>query len=191
MPGARISGLAVTELAAGFVLFWSGLKNSTLQDTLTSFAHGQLVTATPESAPAVGISDAPATAAAAGTGGSTAAAPSGVGSPGAVNGCTASQTASNKQLGQLLAAAYGWGTGAEWNALNGVVLLESGWCNKAQNPTSTAYGIGQFLDTTWAAVGATKSSDPATQITAMLRYIKERYGTPEKAYSFHIANGYY
>lgn len=89
----------------------------------------------------------------------------------------------NRALGQIMARAYGWGSGSQWNALNALVMGESGWNNRAQNPTSTAYGIGQFLNSTWAGVGARKTSDPAGQIAAMLRYISQSYGSPSRAYS--------
>lgn len=91
--------------------------------------------------------------------------------------------AQNQKLGQQLAAPYGWGSGAEWTALNNLVMAESGWNNNAQNPTSTAFGIGQFLDTTWATVGGTKTTDATTQINLMLKYIKVRYGTPIAAWA--------
>ena len=78
---------------------------------------------------------------------------------------------SNLQIGQELAKRAGW-TGAEWEALKTLWTGESGWDNNAQNPTSTAYGIPQFLDSTWASVGYQKTSDPATQIAAGIKYIK-------------------
>lgn len=89
---------------------------------------------------------------------------------------------SNLQIGQELAKRAGW-TGAEWEALKTLWTGESGWDNNAQNPTSTAYGIPQFLDSTWASVGYQKTSDPATQIAAGIKYIKSRpdYGTPSRA----------
>lgn len=52
--------------------------------------------------------------------------------------------ASNQALGQQMAAAFGW-TGAEWTALNNIVMRESGWSSTAQNPTSSAYGIAQNI----------------------------------------------
>jgi len=107
------------------------------------------------------------------------------------NGCTAAQNAANKALAQQLAASYGWSTGTQWTDLNNIVMAESGWCNTAQNPGSSAYGIGQFLSGTWATVGGTKTSNPTTQIKLLLIYIKMRYGTPSKAWAFHEANGYY
>lgn len=68
---------------------------------------------------------------------------------------------------------------------------ESGWNPAAANPTSTAYGIPQFLDSTWATVGYTKTSDPYTQIDAGLAYIAKAYSTPCGAWSFWQANHYY
>lgn len=68
---------------------------------------------------------------------------------------------------------------------------ESGWNPNAQNPSSTAYGIPQFLDSTWATVGYSKTSDPYTQIDAGLAYISKAYSTPCGAWSFWQANHYY
>ena len=39
MP-ARVSGLAVAYVGAGFLLLWSGLKGDTIRQTLTAFASG-------------------------------------------------------------------------------------------------------------------------------------------------------
>lgn len=120
-----------------------------------------------------------------GTGSATQAATGTTGEAGSVSAIA------NQKLGQQLAAVYGWGSGAQWAALNQLVMDESGWNNTAQNPTSTAYGIGQFLDSTWATVGGTKTSNPTTQIKLMLEYIKQRYGTPEAALAHENANHWY
>lgn len=89
---------------------------------------------------------------------------------------------SNLQIGEELARRVGW-VGAEWEALKTLWHNESNWNHLAQNPTSTAYGIPQFLDSTWATVGATKTSDPAKQIAAGIKYIQQRpdYGVPSRA----------
>ena len=97
----------------------------------------------------------------------------------------------NARIGQAMAAQYGWNGGAQWNALNAVVMRESGWRNTAQNPTSTAYGIFQFLDSTWRSVGYSKTSDPGTQIAAGLKYIASRYGSPLGALAHEQQYGWY
>ncbi len=96
-----------------------------------------------------------------------------------------SNISGNVALGRQLAARYGW-TGRQWDALYNLGMKESGWRNTAQNPTSSAYGIGQFLDKTWGTVGGRKTSDPRLQIQYMLKYIAQRYGNPMNALS-----GYY
>ncbi|QEQ94084.1 hypothetical protein SEA_SAFTANT_52 [Streptomyces phage Saftant] len=90
-----------------------------------------------------------------------------------------------REIGRELAAERGW-TGAEWTALEDLWTRESGWNPHAQNPTSTAYGIAQFLDSTWAGYGIAKTSDARLQIKAGLRYIAARYGTPSNALGFWL-----
>jgi hypothetical protein len=90
-----------------------------------------------------------------------------------------------------VASKYGWGEGNEWNALSQLIQKESSWNPNAQNPTSTAYGLFQFLNGTWAGVNATKTSDPGLQTVAGLRYIQGRYGSPSQALAFHLANNWY
>jgi hypothetical protein len=80
-----------------------------------------------------------------------------------------------------LLAAYGWSN--QWPAYNNLEMHEAGYDPHAQNPHSTAYGIGQFLDSTWATVGGTKTSDPYLQLQYMMKYIKQRYGDPNAAWA--------
>ena len=52
-----------------------------------------------------------------------------------------------------------------------LIIEESQWNPKADNPTSTAYGLGQFLDRTWSNVnkalgGNLDRDDPYDQIDA-------------------------
>lgn len=72
----------------------------------------------------------------------------------------------------------------EWAPLVNLINNESDWNPTNKNPGSTAFGLGQFLDQTWATVGGTKTDDPYQQTTLMLKYIKGRpdYGTPSKAW---------
>ncbi|MEV0357102.1 transglycosylase SLT domain-containing protein [Nocardia sp. NPDC050697] len=81
-------------------------------------------------------------------------------------------------------APAGWDTGSQWHALDQLVMHESSWNPDAQNPSSTAYGLFQFLDQTWATVGGSKTSDPYLQGVYGQAYIQQRYGTPEEAWSF-------
>jgi tape measure domain-containing protein len=90
--------------------------------------------------------------------------------------------ASNRSLAMIMARAYGW-TGSQFAALDRLIMGESGWRSDAQNPTSSAYGIFQFLNSTWGAVGASKTANPAGQIAAGLRYIAQVYGSPAAAYA--------
>jgi hypothetical protein len=74
---------------------------------------------------------------------------------------------------------------------NKIIQKESGWDNTAQNPISTAYGLGQFLNSTWGTVGCVKTSVPEVQIDCTIKYIESRYGSPANAWAFHIRNNYY
>ena len=89
------------------------------------------------------------------------------------------------------AAARGWDTGAQWRAIVDLIGGESAWNPKAQNPTSSAYGIFQFLDSTWGSVNGHKTSDPAMQSKYGMRYIKQRYGGPIAANRFKHAHNWY
>ncbi|MCW2973890.1 MAG: tmp [Thermoleophilia bacterium] len=87
----------------------------------------------------------------------------------------------------MLRATYGAGVPQSWassQALANLVRGESSFNPKAQNPTSTAYGLFQFLDQTWKGVGCTKTADAYQQSVCGLRYVQRRYGTPEKAWAF-------
>jgi hypothetical protein len=84
-------------------------------------------------------------------------------------------------LAKQMAAARGW-TGGLWNDLNAVEMDEAGWNLHAQNPTSDAYGIAQFIDgpSEYAQYGG-NATTAAGQITAWLNYVAQRYGSPAGA----------
>lgn len=113
------------------------------------------------------------------TGGQAQAAPTGSSNPGGIKGMV-----------RQMAAEMGFGED-QWGALEELVQRESSWNPNAQNPTSTAFGLFQFLNSTWAGVGAQKTSDPAAQARAGLQYIRNRYGSPQAALSFHDRNNWY
>ena len=101
--------------------------------------------------------------------------------------------AANRELGKKMNDARGWG--GHWSALDAMWNKESGWDNKADNPTSDAYGIPQGMMGPGGSVPPPgympPESDPATQIGWGLNYIADRYGDPSAAWSFHQSNGYY
>lgn len=106
----------------------------------------------------------------------------------------------NQAIGQQMAAAqpYNW-TGAQWDALNNIVMSESGWDATIDNGGghgyeggNVAYGIPQALPgSKMASAGADWQTNPRTQIRWMLGYIQSTYGTPVNAWQFHLANGWY
>jgi hypothetical protein len=85
-------------------------------------------------------------------------------------------------IGERMAASVGW-TGAQWRALYDLWNNESGWNPFADNPTSTAFGIPQFLAGTARQYGVYGSTDPARQIAAGMQYISDVYGSPLNAWS--------
>lgn len=90
-----------------------------------------------------------------------------------------------------VADTYGWGAGPEWDSLAWLIQHESSWNATAQNPTSTAYGLFQFLNSTWAGTGIPKTSDPRLQAIAGLRYISSRYHDPIGARAFWEGHRWY
>lgn len=94
-----------------------------------------------------------------------------------------------KKLAMQMLGARGWG--GQWGALDALVSHESGWNPNAKNPSSTAYGLFQFLDSTWGAVGGAKTADPAKQIEYGFRYIAQRYSDPNGAWNFWNKNHWY
>jgi hypothetical protein len=83
------------------------------------------------------------------------------------------------------------GDGGQFSCLESLWGKESGWNPNAQNPSSTAYGIPQFLDSTWAGTGIAKTSDGYRQIDAGLIYIDSRYGSPCGAWGHSQSTGWY
>lgn len=96
-----------------------------------------------------------------------------------------------KDIARSLLGKFGWGDD-QFSCLDAVWSQESGWRIDATNPGSGAYGIPQALPgTKMASAGADWRTNPATQITWGLGYIKERYGSPCGAQSFKAGAGWY
>lgn len=97
---------------------------------------------------------------------------------------TMEEKKSNREMAQEFAwAGYGW-RGNNWKCIEKLFMAESRFDHLANNPKSSAYGIGQLL--------SEKSSDPAVQILRAYQYINHRYnGSPCKAWVFHLRKGHY
>ena len=96
-----------------------------------------------------------------------------------------------KEQVRNIASQHGWGDGEQWEALQWIIQKESSWNPTAQNKTSTAYGLFQWLDGTRKAYNCQKTADVAIQTQCGIKYIKARYGDPIEAKKFHQAKGWY
>ena len=72
---------------------------------------------------------------------------------------------------------------SEYQCFHKLITKESNWRVNAVN--GSHYGLGQMRNVNY------KNLDGFTQIDWTLRYIKGRYKTPCKAWSFFTAKGYY
>jgi len=72
-----------------------------------------------------------------------------------------------------------------------IIDRESKWNPLADNPKSTAFGLGQFLNSTWALVDTKKTSNPYAQIDAMIKYVDLVYEDGCKAWDFRKYKGWY
>jgi hypothetical protein len=91
----------------------------------------------------------------------------------------------------LIAANYSWSE-KQFTCLDQLWTRESHWNYKARNKVSGAHGIAQALPATkMEIVGTDWRTNPVTQITWGLKYVKERYNTPCAAWSkFKRSNWY-
>jgi septal ring factor EnvC (AmiA/AmiB activator) len=74
-----------------------------------------------------------------------------------------------------------------------IIMHESGGDPTAQNPSSTAFGLGQLLlDLRQRLLGADYDTiDCGKQLGAFRAYVKGRYGTAEAAKAFWLSHGWY
>ena len=93
-------------------------------------------------------------------------------------------------LAFLIVYVEGWEID-EWKCLSKLWHKESGFNPNAQNKKSTAYGVAQFLDSTWENYGFEKTSSPEGQITAGISYIEQRYGSACNAWEFWSSKRWY
>jgi Transglycosylase SLT domain len=64
---------------------------------------------------------------------------------------------------------------------------------KAKNPSSSARGVGQLLESTYRNIGLKHSADPLAQVVASIAYISRHYGSDGAcaAKSFWQKHSYY
>jgi hypothetical protein len=168
---ADFSGKNVLVAGIGGVLLWSGIKGIKASEAVRSLLQGK----DPHELPVANRFDVTST-----------------GSTGPSSGALGGDEQANKAIGRMLAASYGW-TGQQFTDLDLLWVSESGWNRKAKNPDSGAYGIAQALpESKYPPAGRVSGGSHAgVQISWGLRYIKDRYGTPSKAWAFKQANGWY
>lgn len=88
---------------------------------------------------------------------------------------------------RAVASRYGWGSGAQWNAIDWIVNRESSWDPNAANPTSSARGLFQKMTSIHGPVESTVKG----QAEWAMRYFGRRYGSPLGAKAFWERNNWY
>lgn len=175
MSDAEKYGIPALAIGAGVVFMYSGIKGYSVLGAIQNLIAGKPVSQ--------GLSETTQLTNQASATGNTPA------------GQAPGDWKSNEQMGQALAASVGW-TMEEWTALDALWNRESGWNNRAQNPSSGAYGIPQALpyskmpNKAWPE-SAGGQSDPQTQIQWGIEYIQGRYGSPSHAWAHEQQNGWY
>lgn len=103
---------------------------------------------------------------------------------------------SNKRIARTyIAKKYGWDR-SEFKALKEMWWRESNWRSDVVNnhPNGPWYGLGQVTSGFINAQGYTVKkymATPRVQVKVGAAYIKQRYGSPTKAWSFWQSNGWY
>lgn len=191
-----VDAAGLGSVAFGIVVLYAGIKGISVTASLTSIVKGTspaklpvtnaITVTTQTNAPATGTAAPPV---------------SGLAAPSAAGGQAALQQA---------AALYGWGTGAQWQALSNVEMAEAGFNPNAKNPSSGAYGLAQALGhgngaatqgtqsneyggfgLSDAQAKAANSGNAGAQALWMVGYIAAVYGTPEAAWAHEQANRWY
>ena len=97
----------------------------------------------------------------------------------------------NKAIAKSMVTKRGW-TVAQFSCLAKLWTRESGWNHRAANGSSGAYGIPQALPGhKMATKGRDWRTNPRTQIAWGLSYIKQRYGTPCRAWGHFQSHHWY
>jgi hypothetical protein len=101
-----------------------------------------------------------------------------------------SAVAKNKAIAKPMVSKRGWNR-AQFRCLERLWSRESGWNHRAGNG-SGAYGIPQALPGhKMSAKGRDWRTNPRTQIAWGLGYIKQRYGSPCRAWAHFQSHRWY
>lgn len=175
-----VKGSYLLIAGGGVIVLWSGIKGHKWSTVLRDVIGGKQIPHTTELA----IQSAPGAFDTGGAGTAT-------GASGVSSTAPGGTVKKNKAIGAALATAYGWGPGtSNWTSLVALWQQESGWNNHAKNPASGAYGIPQSLPANkMGALANPPTSSAGAQITWGLKYIKQTYGNPNKAWGGYAARG--
>ena len=83
-------------------------------------------------------------------------------------------------------------TEEQFKCFNAIMTKESHWQDH-KNPTSSARGVGQLLDSTYRNLGMKRGKSTTSQTIAALAYIGRKYGSggPCSAWEFWKKHSYY
>lgn len=99
---------------------------------------------------------------------------------------------SPKRIAWLMMHRFGWRAKYQFKYVKWIWDRESSWNVYATNPYSGAYGIPQALPAyKMASAGRNWRTSAKTQIRWGLRYIRDRYGSPRRAWDHEIDFGWY
>lgn len=96
-----------------------------------------------------------------------------------------------RQIARFMLPHFHWGP-HQFRYLDWLWSHESGWNRYAANPYSGAYGIPQAMPGgQMASAGRGWRWNAHTQIRWGMRYIRERYGSPRRAWQHETSYGWY
>lgn len=96
-----------------------------------------------------------------------------------------------KTIAQAMMGQFGFSS-SQFGCLESLWTKESNWNPRADNPSSSAYGIPQALPgSKMSSAGPDWQYNPETQIRWGLGYIKDRYGSPCSAWGHSQARNWY
>jgi hypothetical protein len=113
-------------------------------------------------------------------------------SGGASGGGKGRHPATPRQLARKMMRHFHWSARRQFRYLDKLWVRESGWNVHASNPYSGAYGIPQAVPgSKMSSAGPHWRTSARTQIRWGMRYIRDRYGSPRRAWRHETGAGWY